>query len=71
MTADLKYVKAYICECNCAWTIEKRDPEVCWACNSHGPHSVVVTCGSNPKFLTIINDYNEEFLFSDVPDMEE
>jgi hypothetical protein len=71
VAADFQYVKAYICECGCAWTIVKQDPEVCWACNSHGPHSVVVTCHANPKFMAIINDYEEDFLFSDVPDMEE
>ena len=70
MTSDLTYVKAYVCECGCAWTVEKQDPEICWACNSHGPHTVMATCRADPKLMSISSSYSEEILFSPVSEMD-
>ena len=69
--SPLVYVKAFVCECDCGWTVEKSDPEICWFCGSSGPHEVRSTCRADPKYMRLISDYSEDFLFSDVPVLDE
>jgi len=64
--SSLKYVKVYLCECDCAWSIDKIDPEICWFCGSNGPHEVKTTCPATPKVLSIVSKLKEEELFSNI-----
>lgn len=67
----LVYVKAFVCDCGCAWTIEKIDPEICWFCGSFGPHEVRSTCKADPKYMKLISEYSDEFLFTNIEDLDE
>lgn len=69
MTGFSPYVKSYICECECAWTIEKDDPETCWFCESTGPHLVTATTENSPSFLKIVAP-DEAYLFSTVQEVQ-
>lgn len=71
MSSRFRYLKAYICDCDCGWTVEKEEPEVCWFCNSSGPHAVSATCAGDPKFMKTLPAIPEEVLFGDAVNNEE
>ena len=63
MTGFVPYVKAFICKCECGWSIDKEQPETCWNCGSTGPHLVSATSQSVPSFMMIAGQ-DEDYLFS-------
>jgi len=60
------YVKAFVCDCECGWTIDQLEPDRCWGCGSMGPHTIMTTSRLTPKYLRLISDYSEQFLFSEI-----
>ena len=62
---SLNFVKAYLCECECGWVLDKEDPEVCWNCGSTGPHLLCSTSQSTYRFARIA-PADEDYLFSEI-----
>lgn len=69
MDSSTRYVKAYLCECGCAWSIDKFNPEICWFCGAIGPHEVKITSPVTPKILSISSKLAEEELFSNIEEV--
>lgn len=63
MSTFPEYLKSYLCDCNCGWTVEAENPEKCWQCGSDGPHRVMATSRTTCKFLKIKSS-DEDYLFS-------
>lgn len=69
MAGWLEYVKAYYCpKCDCGWTIEAENPEVCWICGSEGPHEVMATSRGNCKFVKVHRN-DEDYMFTPISEL--
>lgn len=50
MTIDIAFYKAYLCDCDCAWTA---DYDQCWFCGKSAGHKIVALSKVNPKVLFV------------------